>query len=116
MIVCVFVCMYIYIEVETVAGGQLPNHHLHGFVLRSTFQHAHDPSSGSRWLVRRKMQFDDHPHLLGSTAQGAQKHILKLIRLRRISLATLSRSWRMEMDTNLYIACLRQVVAFAPHV
>jgi hypothetical protein len=53
-----------------VAGRQHPNYHLHGFVLRSTFLHAHDSSSGSSRLVRRKMQFDDHPHLLGSTAQG----------------------------------------------
>ena len=46
----------------------------------------------------------------------------KLIRLRRISLATLPRYGRMGgwrdglMDTNIYIACLRQVVAFAPKV
>ena len=39
---------------------------------------------------------------------------MHIIRLRRISLATLPRyGW---MDPNIHIACLRQVVAFAPKV
>ena len=49
----------------------------------------------------------------------------KLIRLRRISLATFADGWAEGwaegwigggMDTYIYIACLRQVVAFAPKV
>ncbi len=40
----------------------------------------------------------------------------KLIRLRRISLATLPRYGLMDGYQYMYIACLRQVVAFAPKV
>ena len=40
----------------------------------------------------------------------------KLIRLRRISLATLPTYGRMDGYQYIYIACLRQVVAFAPKV
>ena len=64
--------------IETVAGAQHPDNHIHGFVLRSAYVHR-----GRGRLLRRTMRFDDHPHLLqwvpaDDDESTQRRHILSL--------------------------------------
>ena len=67
--------------VETVKGSQHPNHHINGFVLRSTYIHV---DSGRR-LLRRALQFDENPHLLDLATAHSQTEQRRLFSLPEFS-------------------------------